>query len=552
MTTFFHNTKNDLTNLNKGDILVSVLVFAAIAVTVLTGLVNWGATLLAEIRAVSAKEQAFQIAEAGIDYYRWHLAQYPTDYQDGTTTPGPYNHNFYDKNNNLIGGYSLAITPPPLGSTKVVITSTGTTTTNKNVKRIVQAILAEPSLAQFAVVSNDYMRFGSGTVVNGPITSNKGIHFDGIANNVISSAMATYNDPDYQSGVSNDNGGSCTNISYGVHTCISPADPSPPSAAANNLAVFAAGRQYPVPATDFAGLTVNLQQLKTIADASGYDFPNPAQYKTITYNKKGQQTGTQTSNGIGYHMVLSPPNSAYPNGYFTLYTVIALVSSPNNNCSNNATANSEAQWDTRSIQSETSYNMDGNHSNGVYPFPSNGVIFSQDDLWVDGQINGSRLTIAAGQLPDPGVGYEPSINIGGVNNEDDGSLLYTSFNGNDVIGLIAQGNVNVPLQSPDNVTVDAALMAENGRVGRFYYSSSCNITDPDYPGNSSNRYYYNRSTLNLDGMIATNQRYGFAYTDSTGYTNRNLNYDANLLYSPPPNFPLASTQYQMASWKQLQ
>ena len=213
---------------DKGDILISVLIFAAIAVTVLIGLVNWGATLLTNVRTTDAKEQAFQIAEAGVDYYRWHLAQYPTDYKDGTTTGGPYNHNFYDKNDNLIGGYSLTITPPPLGSTKVVITSTGTTTANKNVKRIVQAILAQPSLAQFAVVANDYLRFGAGTVVNGPVTSNKGIHFDGIANNVISSAMATYTDPDYASGFS------CTDVSYGVHTCIDPADPSPPSPATNN------------------------------------------------------------------------------------------------------------------------------------------------------------------------------------------------------------------------------------------------------------------------------------------------------------------------------
>jgi len=522
---------------NKGDILVSVLVFAAVAVTVLTGLVNWGASMLAGIRATAAKEQAFQIAEAGIDYYRWHLAQYPTDYQDGTATSGPYYHNFYDKNGNLIGGYSLAITPPPLGSTKVVIVSTGTTTTNKTVKRVVQAILAEPSLAQYAVVSNDYMRFGIGTMVNGPVTSNKGIHFDGIANNVISSAMATYTDPDWD-GNPNDNnsGGSCTNLSYGVHTCVSPTDPSPPGAAANNTAVFSAGRQYPVPATDFVGLTLNLQQLETSA---GYNFSS-SKYKI----------GNTTYNGYGYHMVLSQPNASYPNGYFTMYVVTALVSPPGN-CGNDGTANSEAQWDTRSIQSETLYKL-GSQSSGVYPFPANGIIFAQDNLWVDGQINGARLTIAAGQLPDPGYGYEPSITVGAVNNEDNGSLLYTNFNGNDTIGLISQGNVNVPLESPDTVTIDAALMAENGRVGRYYYSSSCSITDPNYPGNSSDRYYYNRSTLNLDGMIATNQRYGFAYTDGTGYAIRNITYDANLFYSPPPNFPLASTQYQLASWKQLQ
>jgi hypothetical protein len=547
MSDFPYKTKSSPILLNNGDILISVLVFAAVAVTVLTGLVNWGATLLAGIRATTAKEQAFQIAEAGIDYYRWHLAQYPTDYEDGTATSGPYYHNFYDKNGNLIGGYSLAITPPPLGSTEVTIISTGTTTSNKSVRRVVQAILAEPSLAQYAVVSNDYMRFGTGTVVNGPITSNKGIHFDGIANNVISSAMATYTDPDYQSGVSNDNGGSCTNLSYGVHTCVSPADPSPPSAAANNTVVFAAGRQYPIPATDFAGLTVNLQQLETTANSDGYNFPQ-SQYTYTTGSGRNQRT--VTTNGLGYHMVLSPPNASYPNGYFTLYVVTALVS-VSSSCSSNSTASGEPQWDTRSIQSEVPYTL-GSQSSGVYPLPSNGVIFFQDDLWVDGQINGARLTIAAGILPDPGINYDPSINVGGVNNEDNGSLLYTKFNGNDTIGLIAQGNINVPLESPDNVTVDAALMAENGRVGRYYYSSYCNITDPSYPSSSSNAYYYDRSTLNLDGMIATNQRYGFAYTDGTGYTNRNLNYDANLLYSPPPNFPLASTQYQMASWKQIQ
>jgi hypothetical protein len=238
-----------------------------------------------------------------------------------------------------------------------------------------------------------------------------------------------------------------------------------------------------------------------------------------------------------------------------MYVVTALVSPPGS-CGSDSTASSQPQWDTRSIQAETLYIL-GGHSDGKYAFPSNGVIFSQDDLWVDGTINSARLTIAAGQLPDPGYGYEPSITVGTVNNEDNGSLFYTNFDGSDTVGLISQGNINVPLESPDTMTVDAALMAENGRVGRYYYSTSCNITDTNYPSNSSDQYYYNRSTLNLDGMIATNQRYGFAYayTDNSfagGYYNRNLTYDANLLYSPPPNFPLASTQYQMASWKQVQ
>ena len=64
-------TKNKLINLNRGDILVSVLVFAAVAVTVLTGLVNWGATLLAEIRKIGASEaQAARVAGNACRW--WH------------------------------------------------------------------------------------------------------------------------------------------------------------------------------------------------------------------------------------------------------------------------------------------------------------------------------------------------------------------------------------------------------------------------------------------------------------------------------------------------
>jgi hypothetical protein len=52
-------------------------------------------------------------------------------------------------------------------------------------------------------------------------------------------------------------------------------------------------------------------------------------------------------------------------------------------------------------------------------------------------------------------------------------------------------------------------------------------------------------------MIASYQRYGFAWTDGTGYVNRDITYDANLLYAPPPSFPLTSDQYQIISWQEV-
>jgi hypothetical protein len=102
----------------SGVILVNVLIFATIAVTVTSALVNWGATVLKTTRTLDSREQAFQIAEAGIEYYRWHLAHAATDYQDGTGGSGPYVHSLKDADGDTIGQYSLTITPPPVGLPK--------------------------------------------------------------------------------------------------------------------------------------------------------------------------------------------------------------------------------------------------------------------------------------------------------------------------------------------------------------------------------------------------------------------------------------------------
>ena len=127
-----------------------------------------------------------------------------------------------------------------------------------------------------------------------------------------------------------------------------------------------------------------------------------------------------------------------------------------------------------------------------YPIPTNGLVFVEDHVWVEGQINTARVTIASGKFPD-NSSTRTSIT---VNND----LLYTNYDGQDVIALIAQNNFNVGLVSEDDLRIDAALMAQNGRVGRYYYSSSCAI---------SGTQYWKRLTLTLYGMIGTYQRYGF-------------------------------------------
>ncbi|MBI5138458.1 MAG: hypothetical protein HZA95_01505 [Candidatus Vogelbacteria bacterium] len=479
-------TYNLQPNSKQGSLLIQALIFGTIAIVIIAGLINWvGVNLKATAQTVS-REQAFQVAEAGIEYYRWHLAHSPEDFKDGTSNSGPYVHNMNDKNGVKIGQFSLSITPPIPGSTKVILRSTGTVVSDPTVSRTIEAELAIQSIAKFSLLTNATLRMGAGTEVFGPVHANGGIHFDGLAHNIISSALATYNDPDYSG-----------STRHGVYTLVSPADPVPPTPIQDRPDVFMSGREFPLPAVDFTSITNDLSDFKTEAETSGLYFP--------------------ASGKSGYHFVLKP------NDTMDVYRVDSLAPVPNG-CPKVTGQNGWGGW---SVQGETFV--------ANYVFPQNGLIFAEDNLWVDGRIDGARITIAAGKFPEnQGQGKSITINS---------SLLYTNYNGQDSIGLIGQENINVGLVSADTLRIDAALIAKNGRAGRYYYR----------PPEGQNRCapYHARSSLTLYGMLASNARYGFSYTDSTGYITRNIIYDANLLYAPPPNFPLLSSGYSIQSWREV-
>ncbi|HBM45555.1 MAG: hypothetical protein UT05_C0010G0014 [Parcubacteria group bacterium GW2011_GWF2_38_76] len=476
-------------NKNKkvGAILIQILVLAGLSTLLISALATWGASNLRASRREYNRELSFQIAEAGIEYYRWHLDSDPTDYKDGTETSGPYVHDFKDKDGNIIGSFSLEITPPVEGSTKVKIRSTGVTYSDPDASRIIEVEVAKPSLGNFAIITESSIRFGEGTEVFGPIHSNGGIRFDGLAHNIVSSALSDYNDPDHSGG-----------DEFAVHTHRDPVDPTPPSPVPIRTDVFEAGRQFPVPAVDFGKFTNDLSEIKTQAQASGKYFGN--------------------SGKSGYHFVLKT------DGTFDAYMVTALVPVPSN-CNDNQ---GQFDWGTWSIKTESFI--------GNYPFPSNGLIFAEDDIWVDGQVDNARLLIACGHFPE-NKGQETHIT---VNN----SLSYTNYDGRDSVGLIAQGNITVGLVSENILRIDAALIAKNDRIGRYYYRPPSDNKDRCSP-------YHVRDTITLYGMVGTNEDYGFSYLDGTGYQIINIIYDANLLFAPPPDFPLTTDQYQIITWKEI-
>ena len=89
----------------QGNILLFVMIFGTITLSVIIlGIAGYAISENSASHKKHNRELALQIADAGINYYRWHLAHAKTDYYDGnaSTTPGPYIHSYADAPNNQV------------------------------------------------------------------------------------------------------------------------------------------------------------------------------------------------------------------------------------------------------------------------------------------------------------------------------------------------------------------------------------------------------------------------------------------------------------------
>ena len=440
---------------------------------ILTSLMGYVALRYEQSARQTAKSNALQAAEAGLNYYYWYVlhtlegksSAQTEAYWAGTPLGVPYyNGSIKNQAKEILANYKIEVTPPTKGSTIIMVKITGWDLKHPTVKRVLAARLRKPSWSEYSVIANDVMRFGTGTETWGPIHSNNGIHFDGVAHNLISSNIpTTYYDPDYSAN------------KPGVWTSLS-----------DESAVFLAGKSFPAPYKDFNKISVDFGTLKTSGQPSQGGF----------YLAK-----LSKASDCGYHILLQT------NGKFKVYKVTSCGS--------------------------TSFNISAESYINEYTMPTNGLIFAEDHVWVEGTISNKHLTIIAADTS----GSDPA-NIFLYKD-----ILYTYSDGRDVLGLIAQNNVSITLNSNNTLKINAALVAQGGRVGRDYYTSSDSST------------YYKRNSLTVNGAIATNRRYGFAWTCSgsycSGYNLRDLIYDNNLLYYPPPFFPTGD-HYSIDLWEEIQ
>lgn len=469
----------------RGSALAYALAIMATVMILLTSIVGFVGSYLGYSFKDRDREQSLHIAEAGIHFYKWYLAHQLDGrtagqvqaFWDGGTALGqatPYTRTFAG------GQYTITVTPPDPGTTIVYIQATGATFRNPALSRTLRVRLRRPSWSEYAVLTNEAVRFGSGTEVFGKLHSNGGIRFDGLAHNLVTSAVDQYNDPDHTGA---NEFGVHTHVNAppatGINNAFRPGE-APPNTVPSRTDVFEAGRDFPVAPLDFNGLVGDLNLMKAEAqagtDGSRY-FDNTRQ---------------------GRHIILKS------NDTFDIRTVQSF------NASTNEIINYNGGWSN-------------------YAIPDGGVIFVENNVWLEGTVNGRRVTVVAANLISAA---QKTMYLGR-------DVRYTNYDCTDMIGLIGQNDVEVYRQSEDDLRIDAALLAQSGRVGRANYTGA----------------YSTRDTITVYGAISSNERYGFAWADAmgnhvSGYHTRNLYYDNNLLYCPPPYFP-TGTQYELDLWEEL-
>ena len=465
--------------------MLLALVFGAVFLTVLGALSTVTLTQNRVQNASTGRVKALALAEAGLEYYRWFLAHHPGDLTNGTGTAGPYVIPYNDPEGGVAGSISLNITGANYcGQSPVAIdiASTGTPNDDSHVSRTIHGHYARPSVALYSYILNDSVWAGADRIISGPFHSNGGIRMDGTTNAPVTSSLSSW---------------LCTSA-FGCSpnqtvACIFGSGPNP------NL------WSYPTPQVDFAGISADFSQLKSVAQSSGRYLP-----RYSTGNEKSAAWDK------GYHLIFNA------NGTVTVRRV-SSASQLNVTPLNSA----DPTTDRALIGNETAY--------ATYTLsPTCGLIFVEDKVWIEGVVSG-KVTVVAANVTT--VGVAPDVIL--KNN-------ITYANSESGLTVIAEDSILIAPDSPQNMTLNGIFIAQGGAFGRNLYKNNngtCNST------------YEPRTSLTIHGTTVSNKRTGTRWingcsTSDAGYQSRIDAYDRLLATDPPPFTPIVSSDYQFVDWQE--
>lgn len=469
------NTKHLRKNSSQKGSITPALLIITTAFTIIIYSLLFLLTLQMDFsRRQTASEKSLYIAEAGVSYYRWHLAHAPEDFQDDTDEEGPYVHNYLDPQGAVVGQYSLEITPPEDGSSIVTIRSTGSTNEFPNITRTIRAQYGIPSFAQFSFLSNASAWYGVGSVVNGRVHSNNGIRMDGTNTSLITSAQETYK--------------------CGTETgCFPPEDKPGVWGIGGDQGLW----QFPVPQVDFDTISFDIANMLTESQSRGLhlDSSGESGYHLIFLNDGTVRINkvTGTSYIEGYSVPGQGLGQAGKGGCRRLYQIIT---------------------------DETFV--------GSYDLANTPIIFSEDHLWVEGTVKG-RVTVVAATFP---------ITSSNINIWIPNSITYAAYDGNSALGLIAQNDIYFGRDVPDDFNIDAVLMAQKGKIIRHGYFDWCGSAEGAV-----------KQKLTVNGSLISyfKSYWNFGSGPESGFIEREINFDTQVYYNPPPFFPTTG-EYEFISW----
>lgn len=389
--------------------MLLVLVFGAVFFAVLVGLSGFVLEQNKAQEFVRAQSEAFNIAEAGLEYYRWLLSHFPGDTQNHTGHNGPFVINYTNGEGQSAGTYTLSIVGNEACNTvqSIDVTSKGVPADASDVSATLWARYAQPSVARYNMILNSSVWFGGGPIY-GPVHSNGGIRMDGNPNAPITSSVSTWTcDPSY--------GCSGNQTEPGVFG----------SGTNQNL------WSYPTPQTDFGAIASNFSSLKSIAQSEGLYFPT---------------VSTSKSSHLGYHLVFNG------DGTVTVYTVTAVSKQVRAYPADGVYGYNK---DYGVIETESLL--------GTYTIPTNcGLIFVEDNAWIEGAISG-KVTVVAANTTTPGV--YPNIEL-------TGNITYNAFDGTVGLTAIASHSVLISPVAPSDLTLDGIFVAQSGAFGVNMYPCS--------------------------------------------------------------------------------
>lgn len=391
----------------KSQVTVYFLIFGTILLLILGGVFGVVTSQMRAINRKLASQQAFQIAEAGVEFYKWCL-----NHQISCPTEKTY----FNSAGVKIGTSTISeqIISQCGQIIQRKITVAGFTEKFPKIKREIEAIFAKPSIGKLSYVLNSNVWIGQDYEIRGPYHSNGGIRMDGENQSLVTSAVNEWQ---------------CTS-SFGCDTCPTSAGCYVSDSKCMCPGVFTTANgqkdlfQFPAPPFDFGRISVDLVQLKNIAKNSG-----------IYLNK----AKSVDSNGKGYHLIFKETGEVEIKIITQLSPTYAY--------------SLEEGWhyDYFRIASEYSYR--------TYSIPSGcSVIFVEDNIWPEGKIAGN-VTLVSANLIDPNIDTQAILQ---------GNIEYRNSN-LDTFTLIAENNILISPDSPNIMELSGVFIAQKGRFSRNHY-----------------------------------------------------------------------------------